>query len=211
MSNRPGSLAEGAPSGVQFRAWAKDLRVTADGTGVVSHVDAVLLRMLADRAGVTQALSGALARRGWWPTHNRGSGAGASRPRARHHRGAHPRRDPARHGRDHRRAACPGRPGRGRRRGDTITVAFKRPWTGELTDAQKMFNDAHNGVRAIGERGNSLLKTSFKALRNVSPCPWKIANRRRRSRAPARRTRPHHLVIQRHMPLRGKAHWASEG
>jgi hypothetical protein len=57
---------------VQSTAWAKDLRVTADGTGVVSHVGAALLRMLADRAGLTATLSGALARRGWWPQHDRG-------------------------------------------------------------------------------------------------------------------------------------------
>jgi hypothetical protein len=57
---------------VQSTAWSKDLRVTADGSGVVSHVGAALLRMLADRAGLTGALSGALARRGWWPTHDRG-------------------------------------------------------------------------------------------------------------------------------------------
>lgn len=37
-----------------------------------------------------------------------------------------------------------------------------------------MFNKTHNGIRAIGERGNSLLKTTFKALRNVSLCPWTI-------------------------------------
>jgi hypothetical protein len=48
------------------------LRVTADGTGVVSHVGAVLLRILADRAGLTQALSDVLARRNWWPVHDRG-------------------------------------------------------------------------------------------------------------------------------------------
>ena len=57
---------------MQSTAWSKDLRVTADGTGVVSHVGAALLRMLADRAGLTAALSGALARRGWWPVHDRG-------------------------------------------------------------------------------------------------------------------------------------------
>jgi len=57
---------------------------------------------------------------------------------------------------------------------DTITVAFKKPKDGELSNVQKTFNKAHNGVRAIGERGNSLLKTTFKALRNVSLCPWKI-------------------------------------
>ena len=56
----------------------------------------------------------------------------------------------------------------------TITVAFKKPQGGELTDDQKTHNKVHNGKRAIGERGNSLLKTTFKALRNVSLCPWKI-------------------------------------
>jgi hypothetical protein len=28
--------------------------------------------------------------------------------------------------------------------------------------------------RALAERGNSLLKTTFKALRQVSLCPWRI-------------------------------------
>src|SRR4051794_27062944 len=59
-------------SEVQFTAWSRDLRVTAGGTGVVSHVRAALLRMLADRAGLTGSVSQALARRGWWPTHDRG-------------------------------------------------------------------------------------------------------------------------------------------
>jgi hypothetical protein len=57
---------------VQYTAWSKGLRVTADGTGVVSHVGAALLRMLADRVGLTAALSGALTRRGWLPVHDRG-------------------------------------------------------------------------------------------------------------------------------------------
>src|SRR5205814_3217958 len=57
---------------------------------------------------------------------------------------------------------------------DTITIAFKKPKDGELTDVQKTYNKVHNGIRAIGERGNSLLKTTFKALRNVSLCPWQI-------------------------------------
>jgi hypothetical protein len=57
---------------------------------------------------------------------------------------------------------------------DTITVAFKKPKGGQLTDVQQTYNKVHNGIRAIGERGNSLLKTTFKALRNVSLCPWKI-------------------------------------
>src|SRR5919202_2025608 len=65
-------LYEGGTCEVQSTAWSKDLRVTADGTGVVSHVGAALLRMLADRAGLTGALSAGLARRGWWPVHDRG-------------------------------------------------------------------------------------------------------------------------------------------
>lgn len=59
---------------------------------------------------------------------------------------------------------------------DTVVVAFKKPKNGELTDRQQTFNRAHNRLRAVGERGNSLLKTTFKALRNVSLCPWKIGN-----------------------------------
>jgi hypothetical protein len=57
---------------------------------------------------------------------------------------------------------------------DTITVAFKKPKDTTLTALQQQFNKAHNSVRAIGERGNALLKMTFKALRNVSLCPWRI-------------------------------------
>ncbi len=34
----------------------------------------------------------------------------------------------------------------------------------------------HCGLRAVGERGNNLLKMTFKALRNISLCPWKIGD-----------------------------------
>jgi hypothetical protein len=37
-----------------------------------------------------------------------------------------------------------------------------------LTDDQKADNRAHVRKRGPGERGNSLLKMTFKALRNVS-------------------------------------------
>jgi len=57
---------------------------------------------------------------------------------------------------------------------ETITVAFKKPKNGELTDVQKMLNKAHNGIRSVGERGNALLKMTFRALRNVSLDPWRI-------------------------------------
>ena len=57
---------------------------------------------------------------------------------------------------------------------DTITVAFKKPTGGRLTLVQQQLNKAHNSLRAIGERGNSLLKMTFKSLRNVSLDPWRI-------------------------------------
>jgi hypothetical protein len=47
----------------------------------------------------------------------------------------------------------------------TITVAFKTPKHGKLTTTQQRFNRAHDGLRAIGERGNPLLKITFRALR----------------------------------------------
>jgi DDE superfamily endonuclease len=43
-----------------------------------------------------------------------------------------------------------------------------------LTDDQRTVNLLHAAVRAPAERGNSLLKTTFKALRRVSLCPWRI-------------------------------------
>lgn len=55
----------------------------------------------------------------------------------------------------------------------SVTVATKKPTDGELTAAQKDANTAHNRKRALGERGNALLK-GFKALRRVSLCPWRI-------------------------------------
>ena len=55
-----------------FTAWSRDLRVTADADGVASMVGAVPLRMLADRSGLTEGLSGVLVRCGFIPVHDRG-------------------------------------------------------------------------------------------------------------------------------------------
>jgi len=46
---------------------------------------------------------------------------------------------------------------------DTVTVAFKRPKNGGLLLVHQQFNKA-----------NSLLKMSFRALRNISLNPWRI-------------------------------------
>ncbi|MCX4095281.1 transposase family protein [Nocardia sp. alder85J] len=55
-----------------------------------------------------------------------------------------------------------------------ITTATKTPAGGTLTEEHKTANKAHNTRRALGERGNALLKTTFKALRRVTLCPWRI-------------------------------------
>jgi Transposase DDE domain group 1 len=57
---------------VDVTAWSKGLSVEVGGHGVVSHVGSGLLRLAADRVGLTSALSVALARPGFWPVHDRG-------------------------------------------------------------------------------------------------------------------------------------------
>ena len=52
--------------------WSSGLSVTADGTGVVAHAGSVATRLLADRVGLTDGLSAALARRSFRPVHDRG-------------------------------------------------------------------------------------------------------------------------------------------
>jgi hypothetical protein len=46
---------------VNTTGWLKGLRVTGDGTGIVSHAGVVLLRALADKTGLTAGRSKALA------------------------------------------------------------------------------------------------------------------------------------------------------
>ena len=53
-------------------AWSNDLTVEVGGHGVVSHAGSAVLRLLADRTGLTGALSRALRRRGFPPVHDRG-------------------------------------------------------------------------------------------------------------------------------------------
>jgi hypothetical protein len=48
---------------VNTTGWLKGLRVTADGTGIVSHAGVALVRALADNIGLTAGLSKALASR----------------------------------------------------------------------------------------------------------------------------------------------------
>jgi hypothetical protein len=55
-----------------------------------------------------------------------------------------------------------------------LTTPVKTTAGHRLTDDERTVNLLHAAVRAPAERGNSLLKTTFKALRRVSLRPWRI-------------------------------------
>jgi Transposase DDE domain group 1 len=57
---------------MQDTPWDHGLKVTGEGEGLVGHAGVVLLRKLADRAGLTAALGSALARKGKFPLVDRG-------------------------------------------------------------------------------------------------------------------------------------------
>jgi hypothetical protein len=104
---------------------------------------------------------------------------------------------------------------------DTIMVAFQKPKHASLTTEQQQFNRAHNGLRAVGERGNAILKTTFRrCATSASP----LAHRRHRRRSPrpaALRPRPYDLTtisdqqiarngsVQRPRGLRPRCGWSS--
>jgi hypothetical protein len=56
----------------QVTSWSAGLRVRVEGRGVVSHAGSALVRVVADRVGLTGQLSSALTRRGFVPVHDRG-------------------------------------------------------------------------------------------------------------------------------------------
>jgi hypothetical protein len=55
-----------------------------------------------------------------------------------------------------------------------LTCPIKNTRGATLTVEQRTINTLHSATRAMAERGNSLLKTTFKALRRVTLCPWRI-------------------------------------
>jgi hypothetical protein len=57
---------------------------------------------------------------------------------------------------------------------DIFTIPFKKPKGGELTTDQQAYNAVHGALRCLGERANSLLKTTYKALRRHRGCPWRL-------------------------------------
>jgi hypothetical protein len=58
---------------MQHNGWDHALKVTADGTGLVGHAGAVLLRKAADQAGLTAQLGTALRKKGSSPVFDRGA------------------------------------------------------------------------------------------------------------------------------------------
>jgi len=55
-----------------------------------------------------------------------------------------------------------------------LTIPVKQVTGRPLSDDERTVNALHAATRALAERGNALLKTTFKALRRVSLCPWRI-------------------------------------
>jgi hypothetical protein len=55
-----------------------------------------------------------------------------------------------------------------------LTCPIKNTRGAVLTVEQRTLNALHSATRALAERGNSPLKTTFKALRRVTLCPWRI-------------------------------------
>jgi DDE superfamily endonuclease len=59
---------------------------------------------------------------------------------------------------------------------ETFTIPFKKPKDGQLTIDEQSCNAVHGALRCLGERANSLLKTTYKALRRHRGCPWRIGD-----------------------------------
>ena len=57
---------------------------------------------------------------------------------------------------------------------DRLTVPIKPVPGGGRTVNQRTVNSLHSAVRALAERGNALLKSTFAALRRVTLCPWRV-------------------------------------
>jgi hypothetical protein len=57
---------------------------------------------------------------------------------------------------------------------ETFTIPFKKPKDGQLTVDEQAYNAIHGALRCLGERANSLLKTTYKALRRYRGCPRRL-------------------------------------
>ncbi|MGH3623133.1 MAG: HARBI1 family protein, partial [Sciscionella sp.] len=57
---------------------------------------------------------------------------------------------------------------------EIFRIPVKKPTGAELTVDQQTYNAVHGALRCLGERANSLLKTTYKALRRYRGCPWRL-------------------------------------
>ncbi len=57
---------------------------------------------------------------------------------------------------------------------DTLRIPIKKTTGSDLSCDQQAYNAVHGALRALGERANSLLKITFKALRRWRGCPRRI-------------------------------------
>jgi hypothetical protein len=83
-----------------------------------------------------------------------------------------------------------------------LTCPIKNTRGVTLTVDQRTINALHSATRALAERGNSLLKTTFKALRRVTLCPWRIGTITAAALVPVAPRAPPNDMIN---PRRGKA------
>ena len=56
---------------------------------------------------------------------------------------------------------------------DLLPIPIKKTAPAPLTDDQRTLNAWHAATRALAEHGNTLLKTTCKALHRVRLCPWR--------------------------------------
>ncbi len=59
---------------------------------------------------------------------------------------------------------------------ETFTLPCKKPKDGQLTIDEQAYNALHSALRCLGERANSLFKTTYKALRRYRGCPWRLGD-----------------------------------
>jgi hypothetical protein len=59
---------------------------------------------------------------------------------------------------------------------DLLRIPIKKTKGAVLTADQQAYNAVHGALRCLGERANSLLRTTFKVLRRYRGCPWRIGD-----------------------------------
>jgi hypothetical protein len=93
--------------------------------------------------------------------------------------------------------------------GPALRMPVKKVKGTELSEAHKQYNLIVRGVHGVAERANSLLKTTFKALRRVSVCPWRIGAIAKAALVllHLEHGRPSQPITQREHSLPGMAQW----